>query len=245
MLAMNNYDDDDDDDTEYESDENSEPEEANVDPLVEQQTSLSCLDGENLELIECGGEKNVTVDNSEKSGTVAVMSGDNAENTPGTADTDDRDDYKLYEGLSVLFHPELHQSNNASSCEQENDLSQVNLTTTKDLIDLGPEESVEDYIENFLESLILNIVSLKELSGSDYQYYQDDIDDEFYSCDSPIEEENDRTDLQSEFGSERGISTDEGIDATTDEDDEDEDEMNKVKEKIELDRDSALVSTKF
>jgi len=143
------------------------------------------------------------------------------------------DDYKLYEGLSVLFQPEPR-------LEQENYYK----LATNDLIDLGPEESVEDYIENFLESLILNIVSLKDLPGSDYQ---DDIDDEFFSCDcdSPIEDDNDRTDLHSEFGSERGISTDEGIDATTDEDDEDDDEMNKVKEKIELERDSALVSTKF
>ena len=221
----NNYDDED-----AEDDDDSEPEEENMDPAVMQQTSLSCLDGENVELIECEGEKSVTVDNSEKSGTVAVMSGDNVENLAGPADTDDMEDYKLYEGLSRLFQSE----------EEEADFSHLTLTSN-DLIDFEPEESVEDYIENFLESLILNIFSLKELSGSDYQ---DDIDDEFYSCDSPIEDENDRTDLQSEFGSERGISTDEGIDATTDEDDEDEDEMNKVKEKIGL-GDSVLVSTKF
>ena len=239
----NNYDDDEEEE-EYESDEHSEPVDENIDPAVKQQTSLFCLDGENVELIECEGEKNVTADNSEKSGTVAVMSGDNVENKPGTADTDDtddRDDYKLYEGLSVLFQPEpYHHSNTAPSTEEENDFSLVNMKTN-DLIDLAPEESVEDYIEDFLESLILNIVSLKELSGSDYL----DIDDEYYSCDSPIEDENDRTDLHSEFGSDRGISTDEGIDATTDEDEEEEDEVNKVKEKFELERDSALVSTKF
>merc|ERR1711997_923697 len=159
----NNYEDED-DDTEYESDENSEAEEENVDPAVVHETSLSCLDGENVELIGC---------------EVAVMSGDNVENLAGPADTDDMEDYKLYEGLSGLFQSE----------EEEADFSHLTLTSN-DLIDFEPEESVEDYIENFLESLILNIFSLKELSGSDYQ---DDIDDEFYSCDSPIEDENDRT----------------------------------------------------
>ena len=228
----NNYDDD--DDSEYESDdvdeetmtrhdESSEPEFDIIDPPEHQRTLQ--FDGENAKLIKLEGEKNVTVDNSEKSVTVAVMCGDNAENSGETLDTDDN---KLYEGLSVLFQSQLLQQSEDAPIE-------------KDPIGFG--ESVEDYIESFFNSLILNIVSSEELKGSEYS---DDIDDEYFSsCDSPIEDDRElhENDLHYEFGSDKGLSTDEGIDGTTDEDEESEDQMNKIKSKMELER--TLISTKF
>ena len=90
-------------------------------------------------------------------------------------------------------------------------------------------------------SLILNIVSLEKLEDNEYR---DDIDDEYYSCDSPIDDEDLYiNDHLSEFGYDKGLSTDEGIEATTDEEDDLDDEINKVKSKIELD--GSVVSTKF
>jgi len=212
----NNYDDD---DTEYESD-NADEETGNdiIDRQVQKNTYFHC---ENSELIELEGGKNVTVDNSEKSGTVAVMSEESVENCSDT------DDYKLYEGLSFLFQTK-EQHFNSSSIE-------------KDIIGFGYEESIKDYVESFLNSLILNIVSLEKLEDNEYR---DDIDDEYYSCDSPIDDEDLYiNDHLSEFGYDKGLSTDEGIEATTDEEDDLDDEINKVKSKIELD--GSVVSTKF
>ena len=79
--------------------------------------------------------------------------------------------------------------------------------------------------------------------------YSDDMDDEFYSCDSPIEDETELKDnyLHREFGSDKGLSTDEGIEATTDEDEDEESRMNNMKSKMDLEgpRSRSLVSTKF
>ena len=224
----NNYDFDDDDDTEYESEEDdgSKPDDDNIETQVQLRTRLY-FDGEKAELIELEGEKNVTVDNAEKSGTVAVMAEDNAEKCRDTPDTED---YKLYEGLSCLFETQ----------------DAPDLPLGENLIGFGSDEMVEDYIESFLNSLILNIVSLEDMKDGDYS---DDMDDEFYSCDSPIEDETELKDnyLHREFGSDKGLSTDEGIEATTDEDEDEESRMNNMKSKMDLEgpRSRSLVSTKF
>ena len=142
------------------------------------------------------------------------------ENVENSSDTDDN---KLYEGLSFLF--------------QTKEQHVITSSIEKDIIGFGYEESIEDYVESVLNSLILNIISLEKLEDTEYT---DDIDDEYYSCDSPIDDE---VDHLSECGYDKGLSTDEGIEATTDEEDELDDEINKVKSKIELD--GSVVSTKF
>ena len=77
------------------------------------------------------------------------------------------------------------------------------------------EESLE--IEKFIEDLVMSLVQkilepCKEIDDDDASVADEiEIDDEYYSCDSP-------DDLHSEPGS--GISTDEGIEATDDDDDD-------------------------
>jgi len=93
---------------------------------------------------------------------------------------------------------------------------ETNIFETKTTQMTETEESLE--IEKFIEDLVMSLVQkilepCKEIDDDDASVADEiEIDDEYYSCDSP-------DDLHSEPGS--GMSTDEGIEATDDDDDDD------------------------
>ena len=83
--------------------------------------------------------------------------------------------------------------------------------------EFGQEDSseLEDYIEKLILSIVENILEPKILAEEENSSILDEIDagEEYYSCDSPEDDEA------------SGISTDEGIEASEDEDDEENDEF--------------------
>ena len=83
--------------------------------------------------------------------------------------------------------------------------------------EFGQEQpgELEDYIEKLILSIVENILEPKMLAEEESASILDEIDagEEYYSCDSPEDDEA------------SGISTDEGIEASEDEDDEENDEF--------------------
>merc|ERR1712241_381817 len=91
---------------------------------------------------------------------------------------------------------------------------------------------VETFVDDLLNSILHHILETEKMVDDENVSTADelDVDDEYYSCDSP-------DDLQSDHGS--GVSTDEGIDATDDDEyDIDNKDNHYYKHKLKISRNS-------
>merc|ERR1712079_956940 len=90
---------------------------------------------------------------------------------------------------------------------------------------------VETFVDDLLNSILHHILETEKMVDDENVSTADelDVDDEYYSCDSP-------DDLQSDHGS--GVSTDEGIDATDDDEYDIDDKDNHYQHKLKISRNS-------
>ena len=90
---------------------------------------------------------------------------------------------------------------------------------------------VETFVDDLLNSILHHILETEKMVDDENVSTADelDVDDEYYSCDSP-------DDLQSDHGS--GVSTDEGIDATDDDEYDIDNKDNHYKHELKISRNS-------